>query len=218
MPSKALMGTWIALDIMLLAAGAISVAFSIIWRAPNLVLNLVISSNDLTAGLILGILLLVTWVISVGAIVQANHVTLGLKILNVVLIADAVALTSVGSFIWFFTLRERANFMKVFYEQSTAVQGQLQDHFSCCMYMNNVTDPFVQSNFCTSDAFARNSTMCVGPITAAADYTLNNVFTSIYGFGAIVSALFITSLCVINMRMEEVRFKKIDAKRGRAFV
>jgi hypothetical protein len=214
------MGTWIALDIMLLAAGAISVAFSIIWRAPNLVLNLVISPNDLTAGLVLGVLLLVTWVISVGAIVQANHVTLGLKILNVVLIADAVALTSIGSFIWFFTLRERANFMKIFYEQTTDIQAQLQDHFSCCKYLNQTTDPFVQSNFCTSDAFAskNTTTLCVGPITAAADYTLNNVFTSIYGFGAIVSALFITSLCVINMRMEEVRFKKIDAKRGRAFV
>jgi hypothetical protein len=47
MPSKQLMGTWIALDVCLLAAGALSIAFSIIWQTPDLVRSLVISKQDL---------------------------------------------------------------------------------------------------------------------------------------------------------------------------
>jgi hypothetical protein len=36
---------------------------------------------------------------------------------------------------------------------------------------------------------------------------------------AVVIALFLASLCVINKRVEEERFKRIDAKRGgRGFV
>jgi hypothetical protein len=107
--------------------------------------------------------------------------------------------------------------------------------FSCCGYFGNDTLAF--GGFCTDATFAslNTTTPCVGPITAATDYTLNNIFSSVYGFGAVVTALFVASLCVINMvracrpparharrtltrgalqRVEEERFKKIDAKRG----
>jgi hypothetical protein len=42
------------------------------------------------AGLVMGIALLLTSFLSVGAIIQRNHVTMGLVVLNWVLIADAV--------------------------------------------------------------------------------------------------------------------------------
>lgn len=48
MVSKALMGVWAGLDFCLLAAGVVSIALSIVWRAPNLLMNFVISSADLT--------------------------------------------------------------------------------------------------------------------------------------------------------------------------
>jgi hypothetical protein len=55
----------------------------------------------------MGIALLLTSFLSVGAIIQRNHVTMGLVVLNWVLIADAVIVLSIGSFVWFYTLRER---------------------------------------------------------------------------------------------------------------
>jgi hypothetical protein len=79
------------------------------------------------AGLVLGVAFLVTFAISIGAIVQRNHVTVGLVVLNWALILDAIGVISVGSFIWFYTLQERNNFHKLFSEQSQGNQIAIQD-------------------------------------------------------------------------------------------
>ncbi|THH06271.1 hypothetical protein EW145_g4197 [Phellinidium pouzarii] len=221
MPSKKLMGCWAFVDFCLLAAGIITLVFSIIWRAPNLLLNLSISSSDLTAGLALGIILLVTWAFSVGAVIQPNHVTKPLIILNWLLILDAIAVLVVGTFIWFYTLEERANFHTVFAAQTNATIVQIQDKLQCCGYFNSTDLAVVGGSFCVSDQFitqTNNATgnFCVGPVTKFADYTLNNIFSTIYGFMAIIILLFLASLCVRN---EEERFRRIDEKRGgRGFV
>jgi len=217
MPSKQLMTVWTVLDLCLLAAGAISLAFSIVWRSPDLLRDLVISDMDLTMGMALGIIFLITWVVSVGAIVQRNHVTIGLVILNWFLIATAIAVAVVGSSIWFFTLRERDNFHEVFANQTPQIRLRVQDQLNCCGYFNS-TDLIESGGICTPP-FAANTSLCVDAITSFADYTLNNVFTTIYGFMAIIVSLFLASLCVIKKRMETDRFRKIDAKRGgRGFV
>jgi hypothetical protein len=225
MVSRKLMGTWAFIDFCLLAAGAIALAFSIVWRSPNVLMNFVISSADLTAGTVLGVSLLVTFVISIGAIVQRNHVTIGLVILNYVLVADAIIVLVIGSFIWFYTLRERNNFHVVWAESAPATRIFLQDHFKCCGYFNGTDIAEIGGSFCSSQAVVNNlnatitTNFCVGPVTAFADYTLNNIFTSIYGFMAIVLSLLLASLCVIKKRNEDERFKRIDAKRGgRGFV
>jgi len=41
------MAFWGVVDFCLLAAGAISVAFSIIWRKPDVLMNMVVSNADL---------------------------------------------------------------------------------------------------------------------------------------------------------------------------
>lgn len=58
----------------------------------------------------MGIALLLTSFLSVGAIIQRNHVIIGLVVLNWVLIADAVIVLIIGTFVWFYTLRERNEF------------------------------------------------------------------------------------------------------------
>lgn len=58
----------------------------------------------------MGIALLLASFVAVGAIIQRNHVTIGLVILNWVLIADAVIVLSIGTILWFYTLRERNEF------------------------------------------------------------------------------------------------------------
>ncbi|CDO69021.1 hypothetical protein BN946_scf184834.g28 [Trametes cinnabarina] len=169
MPSKRLMGTFAFLDFCLLAAGVILIVFSEIWRMPNLMINFTLSNDMLTGGLVLGIFFLLTFVLSIGAVVQKNHVTMGFVLLNWMLIADAIVDVVVGSYIWFFTLGERAHYGKVY------------------------------------SALPRD--------------TIIEIQDKIYGFMAIIVALFLASMCVIKRREEEERFKKIDAKRGgRGFV
>jgi len=212
------MYAWSFLDLCLLAAGAISIAFSIIWRAPDLLRDLVISDLDLTVGLVLGIAFVSTFVISVGAIIQRNHITIGLVILNWALVLCGIADVVIGSVVWFYTLKERANFHLVFQDIDDTTRQKVQDALSCCGYFNS-TDLGVIAGFCSDPTFAAAQTPCVGPVTAYADYTLNNIFTTIYGFMAILIALFLATMCVINKRLETERFRKIDAKRGgRGFV
>lgn len=219
MVSKRLMGVWVFLDFCLLAAGAVSLALSIVWRAPNILMNMVFSNADLMTGTILGVALLVTFAVSVGAIVQRNHITIGLVILNWVLIVDAMGVLIIGSFVWIFTLHERANFHSLWAAQTRDNRILLQDQLKCCGYFNSTDLAETGGQFCVDDNFIKNVTsFCVDPITSFADSSLNTVFTTVYGFMAIILALFLASLCVINKRLEDERFKKIDAKRGKSFV
>ncbi|THH26787.1 hypothetical protein EUX98_g7408 [Antrodiella citrinella] len=225
MVSKALMGCWAFVDVFLLAAGVLSLVMSLVWREPNLLLNFTLSNTDLTAGTILGIFLLVTFVISIIAIVQRNHITIGLVLLNWTLFLDFIVIMVVGTYIWFFTLQERNNYFERFKATTPDIRVQLQDHFKCCGYfLPNDTVEF--TGFCSSQSFVNSmfnasnldQFRCVGPITGFADMTLNNIFSTVYGFMAIIILLFLASVCVINKRLEAERFKRIDSKRGKSFV
>jgi hypothetical protein len=144
MVSKALMGVWVALDILLLAACVLTLALSVVWRAPNILINMVLSSAALNgtilflaqllrakkttlAGFILGVALFITFVISIGAIVQRNHITIGLVLLNYALLVDAMGILVIATFIWFSTLQERAEFHDFWVGTSPATKIALQD-------------------------------------------------------------------------------------------
>jgi len=218
MVSRKLLGAYAFASFCMLAAGVISIAFSIVWRAPNVIRNVVIDSSDLTIGIVIGVAYLVTFIVSVGAVIQPVHVTIGLVILNWTLLADAIITLIVGSIIWFFTLRERNAFSKVFDNATPTVRQGIQDALQCCGYFNT-TDNLVQQGFCSDPTKSISATPCVGPLTTSADFTLNNIFSSIYGFMAVIIALFFASMCVIKVRQEEERFRRIDEKRGgRGFV
>lgn len=214
------MGVWAALDFLLLAAGVVALSLSIVWRAENNLMNMVLSPADLNVGTVLGIALLVTWAISVGAIIQKNHVTIGLVILNYALLLDAISIVIIGTFVWFFTLQERANFHRLWLQASPQTRITLQDQLKCCGYFNGSDQAEIGGSFCQNQQFISGlasdivTNFCVTPITSFADMTLNNVFTTVYGYMAIVLCLLLVSLCVIKKRQEDERFKKIDAKRG----
>lgn len=138
--------------------------------------------------------------------------------LNWLLMLDGVAVLVVGTFVWFYTLEERANYHKVFSEQSNDVRVAIQDALKCCGYFNSSDLVVIQAGtFCDNSTFvngANNASgnFCVGPITAKADYTLNNIFTSIYGFMAVVILLFLATLCVINkVREISVLFARVGS-------
>ncbi|KAK7043751.1 hypothetical protein VNI00_008363 [Paramarasmius palmivorus] len=229
MVSKVLMGIWAFLDFCLLGSGIIAIVFSILWRKPDILMNMVITEGNLNSGMALGIILLITFAFSIGAIVQRNHVTIGLVILNYLLVLNSLAIIAIGTFVWIATLRERDDFHKVYANVPPQTRQFIQDKFSCCGYFNGA-DLVEDSTFCTLtkrtfiNALDPNDVnnskfFCVTPVTNFADVTLNNIFTTVYGFMAVVLCLLLASLCVINMRKEEERFKRIDSKRGgRGFV
>jgi len=102
MSSKYLYGFYGFFTLGVAVCGILSIIFSFLWRRNDLLLNMTFSHADLNGGLVVGIALLLTSFLSVGAIIQRNHVTIGLVILNWILIADAVIVLVVGTFVWFF--------------------------------------------------------------------------------------------------------------------
>ncbi|KAF9052786.1 hypothetical protein BJ165DRAFT_1523549 [Panaeolus papilionaceus] len=231
MVSKRLMGVWAALDILLLAAGVISLVLSMVWRSPNILMNMVLSSADLTGNYPHPLpcnmpLILFSYNLSLYSWHLAGNRSVNyILILNYALLADALAILVIGTFVWFYTLQERAEFHKLWIDAPRETRIFLQDQFKCCGYFNSTDAVEIGGSFCTSQDVANRlnatvlSNFCVTPVTAFADMTLNNIFTSVYGFMAIVLCLLLASLCVIKKRQEDERFKKIDAKRGgRGFV
>ncbi|KAG1749100.1 uncharacterized protein EDB91DRAFT_1112465 [Suillus paluster] len=213
MLSKKLIGAWAFFDMCLMAAGALSLTLSIIWRQPNLLLNLTFSGMDLTSGSVLGIILLATFVLSLLVIIQRG--TLGLKILNWALLANGIVILFVGTYIWVFTLHERSNYHTIFGQQSNEIKILIQDSLKCCGYFNAADEVAFGGTTCPNQAAATAlNNFCVTPITKFTDTTLNNVFSTVYGFMAIVIGFFLANMCVIKKRQEFERFEKIDSKRG----
>jgi len=213
-----LMALWGTFDFFLLAAGGVMIAFSVLWKAPDVFRNLVLTDMDLTVGIIIGVLYAVTFVISVGAIVQRNHVTLGLVILNWLLIFDTAFTVLFAAVLWFRTLQEEDNFEKVWIAAPAQTRLTLQDEWDCCGYRNS-TNIEIGGTVCSTSDVANATIGCMNQFTGLADNLLNETFTTIWGFTAITSCLFISTLCVMKKRQETERFRKIDTKRGgRGFV
>lgn len=218
MPSKSLKSVWAFLNVALLASGAILIAFSVIWRTPDVVRNFLITNLDLTAGLVLGIMFLVTWLISIAGILQQNHVTVGLVATNWALIMDAIGVMIIGTMVWVYTLQPTKNFLGEWEATSSLTRQSIQDTLKCCGYRNS-TEFGIIGGFCSDDAFAASQVGCSTIILPKADYTLNNVFSVIYGFMAVIICFFLATVSLVYQRKEEERFRKIDEKRGgRGFV
>ena len=162
----------------------------------------------LSAGLAMGIAFLITTALSIGAIIQRNHVTIGLVVLNWVLISDAIIVLVVGTFVWFYTLRERAEYHVKYGQlqpsQRIAVQDMVSrimiylqsdlltclncDQFSCCGYFNSSDLVVIGGNFCQNQTFVdtlnatATNNFCVTPITHHVDVSLNDVFSYVETF------------------------------------
>ncbi|KAI6043033.1 hypothetical protein EDC04DRAFT_2654188 [Pisolithus marmoratus] len=217
MLSKRLIIAWAFFTICLMGAGILTLVLSLVWRKPNLLLNLTFSTFDLTAGTILGMILLGTSVLSIILVTLRGKRPLVL--LNWLLLLDGVAILFVATFIWIYTLHERNNYHAVFGRQSNATKIMIQDALRCCGYFNATDEVAFGGTFCPDqDAAVAANSFCVTPIVQYADPKLNDVFSTTYGFMAIVIGLFLSSMCIIKKRQEFERFEKIDTKRASRFV
>ncbi|KAH0830273.1 hypothetical protein J3R83DRAFT_1638 [Lanmaoa asiatica] len=191
----------------------VTLVLSFVWRQPNLLLNLTFSSRDLTGGTIMGITFLATFASSLVLI--AIRGKRPLVMLNWLLLVNGIGILFLGTYIWFYTLHERNNYHEVFGMQSNATKIAVQDTLMCCGYFNPNDEVAFGGTFCPNATAATTvNSFCVTPITKFADTKLNNVFSTMYGFMAIVIGLFLANMCIIEKRQEEKRFEKIDAKRG----
>jgi len=95
--------------------------------------------HSLAAGLILGIMFEISFLISLFAITQRKPLTSGLKVLNWSLVLDSIAILTIGSIIWFYSLREPANYQRVWLKQTTQTQIALQDKVTIPPYHNLFT-------------------------------------------------------------------------------
>ncbi|KZT56501.1 hypothetical protein CALCODRAFT_435671 [Calocera cornea HHB12733] len=213
MISRKLVAVWSFLLVCLVAAGIVSLVLGILWKQPDLLRNLIISTSDTTAGIAMGVTFLVTALFAIIAILQPNANTMLLHVLNWILVGVGLEVVSIGTFIWYYTLTEMSDFDALWLVQSPDNIVQLQDIFQCCGYFNG-TDHAVYQGFCANMATAMNNTGCFVPLTGDADVTLNNIFTTVYGFMFIIILFFLATACVINKRVELERFKRIDEKRG----
>ena len=80
--------------------------------------------------MVLGIAFCIAFVFSVGGVIQANHVIVGLQIFNGVLILVGTVCLIVGSSVWFWTLKEAGNFRDVWAALDQDRQAAIQDTVS----------------------------------------------------------------------------------------
>lgn len=78
---------------------------------------------------------MITFIISIGAIIQRNHVTIGLVLLNYALLVDAIGILVIGTIFWFSTLQERAEFHNFWVGTSPTTKIALQDMASSSLNM-----------------------------------------------------------------------------------
>jgi hypothetical protein len=129
--------------------------------------------------MVLGILYAVTFIISVGAIVQRNHVTIGLVILNWLLILDTIITVVFASVLWFRTLEELANNEKLWIAAPTQTRLTLQDRWNCCGYRNG-TNIEIGGTVCPTFEVANATVGCMIQFSGESDYLLSQTFTCVH--------------------------------------
>lgn len=129
--------------------------------------------------MVLGILYAVTFIISVGAIVQRNHVTIGLVIFNWLLIIDTAFTILFASVFWFRTLEIQVNYEKVWNSASPQTRVTLQDQWNCCGYRNG-TNMEIGGTVCPTFEVANVTIGCMSQFTGEADFLLVETFTCVH--------------------------------------
>ncbi|WVF69601.1 hypothetical protein IAT40_004379 [Kwoniella sp. CBS 6097] len=219
---RRLLIVWSFLSFCLLGVGGLCIVSSIILTQPNqLIIGLMKDHFDFKMiGISLGSAFIAGTVLSIPAIMSKYEKLALLKALNWYLVVLASLTLAFGSWVWMFSLEQISEFEQIWYRTPEATQQAIQDNFSCCGYFNGTLSGglITQAGFCEDKESAASRVGCQTIITSAtspgSDYTLSNIFTTIYGFEAIIAALFLATVCVINERNIAVRFKRIDEKRG----
>lgn len=172
-------------------------------------LNLVLTSLEFYAALVVGVILCATFFVSVPAFI--THSTGGLTLLNLVLTFDVFAMIFGAATIWWRGLRTRNTFWDVWVKEGEQVQMAIQAKWQCCGYW----DASSMTQTATCDPSEALLGPCVDPFTTYADSLLNGVSTFMFCLAGFLAAWVALNACEIAERNLQERFRRIDEKRER---
>jgi hypothetical protein len=73
-----------------------------------------------------------------------------LSIFNITIVISAISTMAIGTAVWFFTLRQRADFETVWKKHDSSVKDFLQDSLQCCGYWNATAAGLFQASTTTT--------------------------------------------------------------------
>ncbi|KAF8428278.1 hypothetical protein EV426DRAFT_335548 [Tirmania nivea] len=213
--------TFIITEVLFLAAGTMIAIATVLWmnemnNAPtiNSVARLVLISHfPMQALLANAILIFVTVLFSIPALLIPTSRS-WLKFHGWLVVLCAIFTLILGLNEWLQTLTTRANLLTYWGEQPDNVQSLVQQKFNCCGYANSTSPPFTIDSVCPSAEIAASRNGCVGPFAQYAEHFLNLVFTAAFGVVGLDMLLLLSLAMLIKRRKENLRYRRIDEKRG----
>lgn len=175
----------------------------------NVATTVLLNACPLTASLVVGGLMLISFLISLPTYFFSKTTAL-LQIHAATITICALLTLSIGLKIWFSTLQTRANLATVWLHQPALVQSTLQSKFQCCGYLGLAAD-YMPDGTCNATSAVELGS-CQAPFSGFANGFLDLVFTVFFGFCALDVVLLLAVLCVIKERKEERRYALIDEK------
>ncbi|KAG6367277.1 hypothetical protein INS49_001464 [Diaporthe citri] len=213
------LGAYVAADFLFVATGAILVGFSVIvqnfmFETPTeggqAVRNLLYQEFPLTAGIVNGVLVFVTFAFTLPAIAMPTRGWL--KLSGYMLVVNAVFSVILGLYLWILTLRTKETLSPLWNAQAPRVQDLMQTTFACCGFFNSTSPAFVTDPTCPSPAAASLMRGCAGPLSSFANVFIDNIFTAVFGMAGIDGVLILATACLLKDRKERERFRYIDSK------
>jgi len=216
-----LMLTFIGVDFLFLACGALILGFSLISvqqeratpTVSNVAYNIILTECPLKAGIVNAIFVFLTFIVSLPALAMPSNRG-WLKLQGWLVVVCSFFTLVLGLFMWFDTLQTRKNLNVIWGRQEPKVQSLLQERFSCCGYINSMTPPFVQDSVCPDGFSASQKMGCVGPFSTFANAYLDLIFTAAFGIVGLDVILLLCIVMVLKHRAEQDRYRHIDEKNG----
>jgi len=219
MPTNKLTWTFVVVDFVFLATGAILLGFALISESSsndiptidNVANHLLLKECPLTAAIVNAIFIFVTFLVSLPAMVMRQSKG-WLRAHGWMTVVCALFTLILGLAIWFETLQTRSELLSVWAGEAPRTQSLLQEKFNCCGYLSFKQPPFVQDSTCPNKLAAAQKQGCINSFSNFANAYLDLIFTAFFGMVGVDVLLLLCIVCVLKYREEQERYRHIDEK------
>jgi len=221
MVAMTVFSTFVVMDFLFLAGGAILLAYSLIEisnmsatpTVGNVVRNLLLIYSPNTAGIVNAAFIFFGFLVSIPGLILPS--TRGwLKFFASIVVINAIFTMVIGLFIWFHTLKTRSEFSSVYAALPGTSQSLVQQALNCCGYENSTSPMFIVDSVCPTAAEAALKGGCISPFSSKANVILDQIFTAAFGIVGVDAVTFLSILMLLQVRKEQERYRHIDEKNG----
>ncbi|KAF2655484.1 hypothetical protein K491DRAFT_716177 [Lophiostoma macrostomum CBS 122681] len=214
-----LMLVFVGFDVLFAMCGGLLMGFSLIAEQTmtasptinNVAQNLLLDQCPLTAGVVNGIFIFVTFLLSLPALfLPANRGWLRAQ--GWLVVVCATFTLGLGLAVWVGTLQTRVKLSGIWGNQPPLVVSLLQQKFDCCGYFNATTPPFEVDNVCLNSLVAAQKGGCIAKFSSFANSYLDLIFTAAFGIVGVDVILVMCVAMVLKYRQEQERYRHIDQK------